>query len=127
MTTLKTICAVAVILCAAAVLSSGPMKGAQASQGQTITVTITPNDDPTQPPSIQPDQADIGKNDEVEWDCSTDCDFMVTFTESGRKPFQERGFSKNRNRSGHPIGPKGTYKYSVIVGEGVADPSIIIH
>lgn len=127
MTTLKTIGAIAVILCAVAVLSSGPMKGAQGNQPQTYTITITPNEDPTQPPAVEPDEQEVGSNDQVEWTCSTGCDFTVVFIEAGRKPFKNRAFDQTRSKSGHPTGPTGKYKYSVIVGEGVVDPSIIVH
>ena len=127
MTTLKAVYAVAVILVAFAMLGSGPVKGAQGNQPQTFVIKITPNAVATEAPAVVPEDQDVGPNDQVQWTCTTGCDFTVAFTEPGRKPFKNRSFSKAHNKSGHPTGPQGKYKYSVIVGEGVADPSIIIH
>lgn len=94
--------------------------------GTTITVTITPVS-PTNPKlKVTPDSVGVGRNDEVEWKCSTACDFNVSFNEVARKPFNDRAFNRNRPRSGHPTGAPGTYKYTVIVGGDIIDPDVII-
>jgi hypothetical protein len=107
----------------------------QQKAGQTYTIKIFPDlAHPENPPRVVPEDQPIERNDQVEWvckvepdeDCPEDVDFLVVFTEPGRKPFKDRGFSKGKNKSGKPTGPKGKYKYSVIVGEGVADPRIIV-
>lgn len=56
----------------------------------------------------------------------SNCDFSVVFTEANRKPLGNPRFDKQNKRSGKPRGAKGSYKYSVIVGEGALDPTIII-
>lgn len=124
---LKWMGAVVILALVATVVGTVVMTRAQGANPQAITVTITPNSDPTGPPSVSPDPVTVGNNQEVEWTCSTGCDFTVTFTETTRKPFRNRSFDKANPRSGVPTGPPGTYKYSVIVGEGVADPQVIVH
>jgi hypothetical protein len=121
---LKILSAVVIILSAATVLYLDKPMGAQ---GTTVTVTITPNSDPTGPPTVMPDQASITKTQQVEWTCSTGCDFTVVFTQESRKPFKGRIFGKANPKSGVPTGPPGKYKYSVIVGQGSVDPQIIVH
>ena len=93
--------------------------------GAIIPVTITPGVKPDDPPKVLPASVEVGPNDEVEWTCSTGCDFDVTFTYS-MKPFKDRSFNKNKKQSGKPTGAPGTYKYTVIVGGGVLDPDVII-
>ena len=127
MTKLKLITAVAIVLSAATALYLVKPLGARGANPETITVTITPNEDPTGPPSVSPDPVHVSHNQEVEWTCSNGCDFTVAFTESDRKPFSNRIFGKANPKSGLPSGPPGTYKYSVIVGQGSVDPQIIIH
>ena len=62
----------------------------------------------------------------MEWKCSTGCDFSVVFLDPAKKPFRDRGFNKNANKSGNPTGNVDKYKYSVTVGGGVLDPDVII-
>lgn len=124
---LKLLGAAAIILSVAAVVCTVVMVRAQGTSPQTITVTITPNSDPTGPPSVSPDPVSVSHNQEVEWVCSNGCDFTVVFTEQTRKPFNGRIFDKANPKSGVPTGPPGKYKYSVIVGEGSVDPQIIVH
>ena len=124
---LKFLCAVVIFLSAATVLYMVKPMGAQGANPETITVTITPNEDPTGPPSVSPDPVTVSHSQEVEWTCSNDCDFTVVFTEQSRKPFNGRIFGKAKPKSGVPTGPPGKYKYSVIVGEGSVDPQIIVH
>lgn len=97
-----------------------------AQAGKVYEIKITPNADPTQPPTVSPADQHVGRNDEVTWTCTTGCDFDVVFTESTRKPFKDRAFNKTKKGSGRPTGADGTYKYSVIVGEASNDPKIII-
>lgn len=129
MNKLKRISAVTIVLAAVALLGlvTVTRMGAQGTQSQTIHVTITPNSTPTGPPTVKPESVSVGRHDQVEWTCSSGCDFTVAFTESNRKPFNQRAFDKAHPKSGTPTGPPGTYKYSVIVGQGVADPQIIVH
>ena len=94
--------------------------------GVTHTVTITPGAGPNDPPNVCPLSVEVGPNDEVEWKCSTACDFNVSFNEVARKPFNDRAFNKNKPKSGHSTGAPGKYKYTVIVGGGVLDPDVII-
>jgi plastocyanin len=89
------------------------------------TVTITPVS-PTNPTlKVTPDSVEVGRHDEVEWICSTVCEFDVTFTDS-MKPFKDRSFNKNKPKSGHPTGAPGKYKYTVIVGGDIIDPDVIV-
>ncbi|MEJ2010029.1 MAG: hypothetical protein P8Z30_18050 [Acidobacteriota bacterium] len=128
MTMWKRISAVVVVLFVAVVVGLVTARvRAQGSQPQPVEVKITPNADPTQPPTVVPDAASVGAQEQVEWSCTTNCDFTVVFTQSTRKPFKDRVFSNSHARSGRPTGPPGTYEYSVIVGEGSADPTIIVH
>jgi hypothetical protein len=126
MTTFKKISAVAAVLALAVAVGFVIPVGAQPSATHNVDVTITPNSDPTQPPTVTPDSATVGAHDQINWTCSTGCDFTVVFTESYRKPFKNRAFDNSHSKSGRPTGPPGQYKYSVIVGEGVADPIIIV-
>jgi hypothetical protein len=123
----KLLGAAAIILSIASVVCTVVMIRAQGTSPQTITVTITPNSDPTGPPSVSPDPVSVSQNQEVEWVCSNGCDFTVVFTQQTRKPFNGRIFDKANPKSGVPTGPPGKYKYSVIVGEGSLDPQIIVH
>ena len=98
---------------------------------KTITVTITPGAKPDDPPKVSPDPVEVWPNDEVEWNCSTDCEFTVVFLDPLKKPFKDRGFNKQKSKSGKPTqtpppGEEEKYKYSVIVGGGVLDPDVII-
>ena len=97
----------------------------KAVAGAIIPVTITPGAKADDPPKVVPATVEVGRNDQVEWTCSTGCDFDVTFTYS-MKPFNDRAFNKNKPRSGHPTGAPGKYKYSVIVGGGLLDPDVIV-
>lgn len=127
MTKWKRIGAVTVVVAALAVVGLVTKMGAQGNQPNTIQVTITPNATPTGPPTVQPENVTVGAQDQVEWSCPSGCDFTVAFTEATRKPFNQRAFDNAHPKSGTPTGPPGTYKYSVIVGQGVADPQIIVH
>jgi hypothetical protein len=126
MTAFKKISAVAAVLALAVVIGFIIPMRAQSPTTHNVDVTITPNSDPTKAPTVTPDTATVGAQSQVNWTCSTGCDFTVVFTESNRKPFKNRSFDKGHNKSGRPTGPPGQYKYSVIVGEGVADPIIIV-
>ena len=130
MKTLKRIGAVAIVLLVAVVVGLVATRmGAQGNQPQTYQIKITPNATYGQPPTVQPESVPVGAQDQVEWSCTTttNCDFTVVFTESGRKPFRGRVFTNTHRRSGKPTGPPGTYKYSVIANGGSADPTIIVH
>jgi hypothetical protein len=119
--------AVVIILSAATVLYLVKPMGAQETEPETITVTITPN--PTGPPTVDPDSVDLykDKNQQVEWTCSTGCDFTVNFPTSHAKPFSDSAFSKAHPKSGVPTGPPGRYPYNVKVGDSSGDPQIIVH
>lgn len=124
----KRISAVVVVLFVAVVVGLVTVKvRAQGSQPQTVQVKITPNATYGQAPTVQPESVPVGPQDQVEWSCTNNCDFTVVFTQSTRKPFKDRVFSNSHARSGRPTGPPGTYEYSVIVGPGSADPTIIVH
>lgn len=60
--------------------------------------------------------------EEAEWVC--DQDFCVCF--AGRTPFASNHFFHASSTSGEPVGPHGTYKYSVEVGHLRVDPDIIV-
>lgn len=124
---LKWIGAVTVILSAATMLCLVKMVSAQGTPSETITITITPN--PTGPPTVDPDSVDVykSKDQQVEWTCSNDCDFTVTFPKSHGKPFNDLSFDKAHPKSGVPTGPPGTYPYTVKVGTASTDPQIIVH
>lgn len=92
----------------------------------TQTVTITPGAKTDAPPTVDRKSVTVGKDDEVQWVCSTGCDFIVSFNETARKPFNDHHFTKQKNKSGKPTGKDGTYKYSVTVGRGVLDPDVIV-
>ncbi len=126
---LKWIGAVAIPLSVATVVFTVAMMRAQGTESQTITVTITPNSNPAGPPSVNPESVDVykDKNQQVEWTCSTGCDFTVQFPTSGAKPFNDSTFTKANPKSGVPTGPPGTYPYRVTVGQGSTDPQIIVH
>ena len=95
-------------------------------------VIITPGANPDDPPSVDKPSVTLYKNngDDVEWDCvnpdKTHCDFIVVFTEPGKKPFNNRGFFKGKGKSGKITGAEDKYKYWVIVGGGFIDPDVII-
>jgi hypothetical protein len=124
---LKFLGAVVIILSAATVLYLVKPMGAQETDVETITVTITPN--PHGQPSVDPDSVDLykDKDQQVEWTCSTGCDFTVNFPTSHAKPFGDATFNKAHPNSGVPTGPPGTYPYTVSVANGSHDPQIIIH
>ena len=126
---LKMMGAVVVVLLFAAVMYRVKTMYAQGTAPQTIMVTITPNSNPAGPPSVNPDSVDVykDKNQQVEWTCSTGCDFSVNFPTTGAAPFQARAFSKANPKSGVPTGPPGKYPYRVTVGKGSTDPMIIVH
>ncbi|MBI1750424.1 MAG: hypothetical protein HY234_15925 [Acidobacteria bacterium] len=100
-------------------------KATNAPSSATLTVTITPGKNSGDPPTVTPSSVTVGKNEEVEWVCSTGCDFDVEF-DPAKKPFKDHGFNKNKNKSGTPTGPAGKYKYSVTVDGGTLDPDVII-
>ncbi len=126
---LRWIGAFTMILFVAAILCVVKIVSAQESEPQTITVTITPNANPHMPPSVNPDSVDVykDKDQQVEWTCSTGCDFTVSFPKSHGKPFSGGTFNKANPKSGVPTGPPGAYPYMVKVGQGSTDPQIIIH
>ena len=126
---LRMIVAAVTILSAATVLCLVKTMGTQGTESQTITVTITPNSNPNKPPSVNPDSVDVYKdqNQQVEWTCSTGCDFTVTFPASHAKPFSDSTFNKAHPNSGAPTGPPGAYPYTVSVGNASTDPRIIVH
>jgi hypothetical protein len=87
-----------------------------------ISIKITPGE----PPTVKPDPAYIGANDEVEWKCA-DGSFTVFF--KSEKPFKDWAFYPGHSRSGKPIvGANNSkiYSYSVACGPLRADPGIII-
>ncbi len=129
MTKLKLLGAAAIIVLVATVVRTVVIVRAQGTSPQTITVTITPNSNPSGPPSVNPDSVDLYKNQnqQVEWTCSTGCDFTVSFPKSHGKPFNDSSFNKAHPKSGVPTGPPGTYPYTVKVGQGSTDPQIIVH
>jgi hypothetical protein len=124
---LRILGAVVIFLSAATVLYLVKPMGAQQTDVETITVTITPN--PQGPPTVDPDSVDLykDKDQQVEWTCSTGCDFTVNFPKSHGKPFNDLSFNKAHPSSGVPTGPPGTYPYNVKVGDSSVDPQIIIH
>jgi hypothetical protein len=125
----KMVSAVAIILSVATVMCTVAIMRAQGTEPQTITVTITPNSNPAGPPSVNPESVDVYKNQnqQVEWTCSTGCDFTVNFPKSHAKPFNDSSFSKAHPKSGVPTGAPGKYPYIVKVGQGSTDPQIIVH
>jgi len=128
MKTLKRIGAVAIVLLVAVVVGLVATRmGAQGNQPQTYQIKITPNADPTLAPTVQPESVPVGPQDQVQWSCTTGCSFTAAFTEPSRKPFKNRIFNNSHSKSGHPTGPPGTYKYSVMVNGAIADPTIIVH
>ena len=90
------------------------------------TVTITPVSSTNPTLKVSPDPVEVGKKDEVEWVCSTGCDFSVVFLDPAKKPFKDRAFSKNKPKSGHPTGAPEKYKYTVIVDGDIIDPDVIV-
>ncbi len=120
---------VAALLFAGSALTQTKQASAPAQKkvaaGTIFSVTITPGAKHDDPPKVVPATVEVGPNDEVEWNCSKDCDFDVTFTYS-MKPFKDRSFNKNKKKSGKPTGSPGIYKYTVIVGGGVLDPDVIV-
>jgi hypothetical protein len=125
----KLITAIAIVISAATMLCLAKTMGAQEAESQIITVTITPNANPHMPPSVDPESADVykDKDQQVEWTCSTGCDFTVSFPKSHGKPFSGGTFNKANPKSGVPTGPPGAYPYMVKVGSGSTDPMIIVH
>ncbi len=121
---LRWIGAFTLILFVAAILSVVKIVSAQDSEPQTITVTITPNSNPHKPPSVDPDSVDVyrSKNQQVEWTCSTGCDFTVDFPKSHGKPFSGGTFTKANPKSGVPTGPPGAYPYHGEGGQRVNGP-----
>lgn len=127
MTKYKWISAIAALLFAVAAIGWVTTLGAQGNPPHTVEVKITPNANPTGPPTVVPEAAEVGRQDQVEWSCTSGCNFTVVFTEPGRKPFKGRVFDNTHRKSGTPTGPPGKYEYSVIVGQGSTDPQIIVH
>lgn len=105
---------------------ANPPAQQKAAAGKIVPVKITPGVKFDDPPTVLPATVELDPNDEVEWTCTTKCEFDVTFGEAKRKPFKDRAFNKLKSKSGKPTGAVGKYKYSVFVGGGVLDPDVII-
>jgi hypothetical protein len=125
LTKLKLITGVAIVLSAATMQYLAKTMVAQ-GMVQTIRVTITPS--PTGPPSVNPESVDLyrEKDQQVEWTCSTGCDFEVIFLPTGT-PFKGNSFNRANPKSGVPSGRAGKYPYTVKVNKKSADPMIIVH
>jgi plastocyanin len=92
-------------------------------QGQTVTVTINP----TNPPTVSPDPAEISKSkgDQVDWECPQCTNgFSVHFPQG--TPFASSSFSNSNPNSGRAqnSAATGTYHYTVTVGGNTADPGV---